>query len=68
MSWYVILETEEGLSVARVADRATAEEAAVRSGGVIVDPGPYANYEEAYDAMLAIPDSDEEDRTPPPLA
>jgi len=61
MSWYVIVETDDGLSVASVADGGTAEETAVRLGGVLVDPGPYSNYEEAYDAMLEMPDADSED-------
>ncbi|MDD4270135.1 MAG: hypothetical protein GXY25_14720 [Pirellulaceae bacterium] len=61
MSWYVIVETDDGLSVASVAEGGTAEETAVRLGGVIVDPGPYSDYEQAYDAMLEFPDAEDED-------
>lgn len=59
MTWYVIVETEDGLSVANVPQGGTAEEAAVRSGGVVVDAGPYPAYEEAYDAMLSLQEIDD---------
>ena len=51
---FSIVETDDGLAVVdRQADE-TAEECAIRHGGVIVDPGPYTTYEEAYDALLAL--------------
>ncbi len=61
MTLYAIIETNEGLTVAEMGHETQLDEEAVRQGGVVVDPGPYHSYEEAYDAMLAIDDEDEED-------
>ncbi len=62
MARYAIIETEAGLTVAEMLHAARPEDEAKRLGGVVVDPGPYPSYEEAYDAMLALADdSDEEE-------
>ncbi|REJ66375.1 MAG: hypothetical protein DWQ31_15025 [Planctomycetota bacterium] len=60
MTHYIVVETDSGLSVAEVSDRKSADDVAVESGGVIVDPGPYKSYEAAKDAMLAVPDDEGE--------
>ncbi len=54
MTTYQIIETDGGLMVSEVQPGVSAEVAAERAGGVIVDPGPYRSYEEAYDALLAL--------------
>jgi hypothetical protein len=51
---YVIIETDDGLTVAEVAAESNADEAATVSGGVLVDAGPYKSFDDAYDAMLAL--------------
>jgi hypothetical protein len=62
MTLYTIIETDDGLTVAEMAPDATAEEAAVAHDGVLVDPGPYNSFEEAYDALLELSREDEEER------
>lgn len=61
MSHFAIIEVEEGLQVAEMSDPDTAEEAASVAGGIVIDPGPYDSYEEAYDAMLAIEEENEDE-------
>jgi hypothetical protein len=60
---YSIIETEDGLAVVDRPADVSAEECAVRHGGVVVDPGPYSTPEEAYDALLALQMYDESDGT-----
>ena len=64
MTRFAVIETESGIAVAAVPIGATAEDVAAQQGGVVIDPGPFENYEDAYDAMMAIPD-EEEDRESP---
>jgi hypothetical protein len=45
----VIIELEDGLTVATVQPGQDPEEAAISQGGVLVDAGPFSSYEEAYD-------------------
>jgi hypothetical protein len=54
MPLFSIIETEGGLTIAELEPGTGPDEAAVRHGGVVVDPGPYKSYEDAYDAMQAI--------------
>lgn len=63
MTRFAVIETDSGLAVMRVPPHATVEDAAAQQGGSIVDPGPFDSYDEAYDAMLAIPDEDDEQDT-----
>ncbi len=58
---YEIVETDEGLAVAEVPTGTTAEEVALARGGILIDPGPYKSFEEAYDAMLALQEDEDED-------
>jgi hypothetical protein len=58
---FAIIEVEDGLTVAQVPPHSTPEEAAASRGARLVDPEPYCSYEEAYDAMMAIPDEDADD-------
>jgi hypothetical protein len=51
---YVVIETDDGLTVVEVDETTAPEQEAERFGGVLVDPTPYATYEDAYDAMLVI--------------
>jgi len=54
MPKYAIIETESGLTVVPILPGRTPDEMATQLRGVVVDPGPYPTYEEAYDALLAI--------------
>ena len=60
---YSIIETEDGLAVVDRPASESAEECAVRHGGIVVDPGPYKTSEDAYDALLALQMDDESDET-----
>ncbi len=62
MVYYALAETDDGYTVIQFAEGETAEDAAVRESGVLVDPGPYMSYEEAYDSLeqLEVFDEDKE--------
>jgi hypothetical protein len=61
MLQYELIETEEGLAVAEIMPGTTAEEAASRRGGMLIDPGPYETYEDAYEALMALKMDEEEE-------
>ena len=54
MQSYVVVETDDGLTVVEVDASSTPEFEAERYGGVLVDPVVYATYEDAFDALLLI--------------
>jgi hypothetical protein len=59
---YELVETEAGLSVIEIPDGYTAEQAARQQDSLVVDPGPFTSYEEAYEALMALKlDEDEEE-------
>ena len=60
MTRFAVIETDSGLTVAAIPAGASIEDVATRQGAYVVDPGPYESYEDAYDAMLALPDEEEE--------
>ncbi|HUG93459.1 MAG TPA: hypothetical protein VML55_21650 [Planctomycetaceae bacterium] len=66
MRSYCIVELDDGLTIVEQPAAAGPEDAALRAGGTLVDPGPYRNPEEAYDALLALEQelSDEGSDTP----
>lgn len=53
---YLIIENDDGLMVVSANSGQTPEQAALAHGGVVVDEVLYKNYDDAYDAMLLIPD------------
>ena len=62
MLQYELIETNEGLTVIEIPTGATAEEAARQQAGLVVDPGPFTSYEDAYEALMALKlDEDEEE-------
>jgi hypothetical protein len=61
MSLFAIIEVDEGLTVAELAPDEAPEAAAMSQGGVVIDPGPYHTYQDAYDAMLALEDEIEDE-------
>lgn len=60
MTFYAIIETDTGLTVTEVEPGTTAEEAARRNNAVLIDPGPYKSYDDAYEALMALPEDEEE--------
>lgn len=56
MGYFIVIENDEGLLVIGVDEGQTAEAAALARGGEVVDAGPYRRYDDAYDAMLLIPE------------
>lgn len=67
MTMYCIIETEDGLNIVEHAEGMTAEETAHRSGGTVVDSGPYDNYEQACEALAALQlELDDEDTSDVP--
>jgi hypothetical protein len=62
MRLYEIIETDDGLMVAETGPGIGPDQVAAAHGGVLVDPGPYLAFEDAYDAILAMQkDEDEEE-------
>jgi len=58
MSTFVIVETDSGLTVATVDSGETIEDAAVREGGILFDTETYSTYEDACEALEAIPEDE----------
>ncbi|MCM2373685.1 nucleotide exchange factor GrpE [Aporhodopirellula aestuarii] len=55
MSYYVIIETDRGYTIAGVAEGSTAESVAMDAGGVLIDDARYHSYQEAQDVLMALP-------------
>lgn len=60
---FAIAEVDDGLTIVQVPPGQGAEDAAIKEGGVLVDPGPYETYEQANDALEAL--EREDDQRPP---
>lgn len=60
MPQFMIIETDNGLTVTQRDPTLSPEDVAAKHGAVLIDPGPYPTYDEAYDALLAL-QLDEED-------
>ena len=61
MALYEVIETDEGLTVVELEPGMPPEETALRHDGIVVDAGPFRSYEDAYDAVLAIKEEEEDD-------
>jgi hypothetical protein len=61
MQYFAIIELEDGLTIVEVKPHQTPEDVAVRAGGTLVDPGPYASYDEAVDALADLEADEEEE-------
>ena len=59
---FAVIEIDDGLTVIEVLPGQSPDDAALAEGGVLVDPGPYHNYEDACDAMDQLEIDVEEDR------
>lgn len=58
---FAISELADGLTVVELQPGQKPEDAAAAQGGVLVDPGPYASYEEANDALSDLQAEEEEE-------
>ena len=59
---FAIIEVDDGLTIVELTPGQKPEEAALREGGTLIDPGPYSTYEDAYDAMVELEGDEEDER------
>ena len=64
MTAFAIIEVEDGLTIVQVEATEAPEDAAVRGGGMLVDPGPYPTYEDACDALAELEAEPDEEQSP----
>jgi hypothetical protein len=57
---FAIIELEDGLTIVEIKPHEAPEDAALREGGTLVDPGPYTSYDDALDALADLESEDEE--------
>ena len=62
MTQFAIIEVDDGLTVVELKPGQKPEDAALREGGTLVDPGPYSSYEDAFDALTELEGDEEDDR------
>jgi hypothetical protein len=62
---FAIIEMPDGLTVKELLPGQSPEDAAASQGGVLIDPGPFASYEEANDALVALEAEDGQERARP---
>lgn len=60
MPEYIIIETEDGMTVAEHDPTIAPEKTAVSRGGALVDEQVYKTFEDAYDAMLLLAAEDDD--------
>jgi hypothetical protein len=60
MTEFAVIEVEDGLTVVELPPGENPEVTAANHGGTLVDPGPFATYEDACDAMIELKYEDEE--------
>jgi hypothetical protein len=61
MVHYAIIETDDGLAVTQFGLGESPEQAAEREGAILVDPGPYKDYDDACEAIVAIQEQEDEE-------
>jgi hypothetical protein len=55
---FVIIETEDGLTIEQQPPGWTAEQVAIKCSGAVADEGPYDSFDEASDALIALQQDD----------
>jgi hypothetical protein len=65
MHEFAVIETDDGLTIVEIPAGETADSVAAERGAFVADPGPYHKYEDAWDAMQAIPARGEEEQRGP---
>jgi hypothetical protein len=58
---FIIIETQDGLTIEPQPRGWTAEDVATKHRGTVADEGPYASFDEANDALLALQRADFDD-------
>jgi len=58
---FAIAEVEDGYTIVELRPGEDPQLAAARNGGVLADPGPYATYEEATDALAEFEEQEEDE-------
>lgn len=60
MTYFAIIEVDDGMTIVEYQPGDDLISIAEARGGTVVDPGPFRNYEEAYDELLNLePDVDD---------
>ena len=60
MIQFVIIETDDGLTIVECPPDGRPEYVAEEHGGLLVDAGPFSSYQDAYDALENLEVEDEE--------
>lgn len=61
MNYFAIIEVDNGMTIVEYQPEDDLIAIAESHGGTVVDPGPFRNYDEAYDELLNLePDDDRE--------
>ena len=63
MPAYCIVETDNGWTIAELRTGETAIQTAERLGAVLIDAGPYTDYEDAQEALTALESELDDDDT-----
>jgi len=51
---FIIIETEDGLTIRPLPKGSSGNQVAADCGGILVDEGPYHSFEDASDALLSL--------------
>ncbi|QDV44460.1 hypothetical protein Enr13x_43260 [Stieleria neptunia] len=62
MNGFIIIEVDDGFTIAEIPEGATPESVAMQRGGVLVEGGPYKSFEEASDVLATLPNPYESKR------
>jgi hypothetical protein len=60
MAEFIIIETDDGLTIAALEPGTSPETVAERQGGVLVDTNVYTSFDDASDALLTLQSDEEE--------
>lgn len=60
MTYFAIIEVDNGMTIVEYQPEDDLIAIAEAKGGTVIDPGPFRNYEEAYDELLNLePENDD---------
>jgi hypothetical protein len=58
--YFAIIEVEDGMTIVECENRESLEAVAIAHHGVIVDPGPFRSYDDAYDELTNLEAEDDD--------
>jgi hypothetical protein len=58
MARFAIIEVDDGFNIIELLPEERADDMALKAGGILADPGPYASYEDACDALDLLEEDD----------